>query len=248
MRNLAVVHMTKALADQLGPAGITVNTVHPGVVETEHIHELYAQERGPRRHHAGAGRAELRRPDADPARALGRGGRRRHLLPRLGRGPAASPASRSASTAGSPAASSCSRERPGDERNWTWTERFSWRPPGRACCAATTTARPGHGSRWSQDVEFDAVVRCLAVIPASPRSSTPAPTSAWPQRGRRRHLAAGCLAVRRQQVWSIAIDRDDPDSMLVGTGAPSACGRVPHPDAGGPGDGCRRSCPNAAPA
>lgn len=43
MRNLAVVHMTKALADQLGPSGITVNTVHPGVVETEHIHELYAK-------------------------------------------------------------------------------------------------------------------------------------------------------------------------------------------------------------
>jgi NAD(P)-dependent dehydrogenase (short-subunit alcohol dehydrogenase family) len=43
MRNLAVVHMTKVLADQLGPSGITVNTVHPGVVETEHIHELYAR-------------------------------------------------------------------------------------------------------------------------------------------------------------------------------------------------------------
>jgi NAD(P)-dependent dehydrogenase (short-subunit alcohol dehydrogenase family) len=43
MRNLAIVHMTKALSDQLGPAGITVNTVHPGVVETEHIHELYAK-------------------------------------------------------------------------------------------------------------------------------------------------------------------------------------------------------------
>ncbi|MFJ9631796.1 SDR family NAD(P)-dependent oxidoreductase [Streptomyces sp. NPDC101175] len=44
MRNLAVVHMTKALSDQLGPSGITVNTVHPGVVETEHIHELYEKE------------------------------------------------------------------------------------------------------------------------------------------------------------------------------------------------------------
>jgi NAD(P)-dependent dehydrogenase (short-subunit alcohol dehydrogenase family) len=43
MRNLAIVHMTKALSDQLGPAGITVNTLHPGVVETEHIHELYAK-------------------------------------------------------------------------------------------------------------------------------------------------------------------------------------------------------------
>jgi NAD(P)-dependent dehydrogenase (short-subunit alcohol dehydrogenase family) len=43
MRNLAIVHMTKALSDQLGPGGITVNTLHPGVVETEHIHELYAK-------------------------------------------------------------------------------------------------------------------------------------------------------------------------------------------------------------
>jgi NAD(P)-dependent dehydrogenase (short-subunit alcohol dehydrogenase family) len=43
MRNLAIVHMTKSLSDQLGPAGITINTVHPGVVETEHIHELYAK-------------------------------------------------------------------------------------------------------------------------------------------------------------------------------------------------------------
>jgi NAD(P)-dependent dehydrogenase (short-subunit alcohol dehydrogenase family) len=43
MRNLAVVHMTKVLSDQLGPAGITINTLHPGVVETEHIHDLYAK-------------------------------------------------------------------------------------------------------------------------------------------------------------------------------------------------------------
>lgn len=44
MRNLAVVHMTKSLSDQLGPDGITVNTIHPGVIETEHIHELYERE------------------------------------------------------------------------------------------------------------------------------------------------------------------------------------------------------------
>ncbi|HLK02290.1 MAG TPA: SDR family oxidoreductase, partial [Streptosporangiaceae bacterium] len=43
MRNVAIVHMTKVLSDQLGPFGITVNTLHPGVVETEHIHELYEQ-------------------------------------------------------------------------------------------------------------------------------------------------------------------------------------------------------------
>jgi NAD(P)-dependent dehydrogenase (short-subunit alcohol dehydrogenase family) len=44
MRNLAVAHMTKTLSDQLGPAGITVNLIHPGVVETPHIHELYERE------------------------------------------------------------------------------------------------------------------------------------------------------------------------------------------------------------
>jgi len=46
MRNVAIVHMTKTLSDQLGPDGITVNTIHPGVVETPHIHELYEKEAG----------------------------------------------------------------------------------------------------------------------------------------------------------------------------------------------------------
>lgn len=44
MRNLAIAHLTKTLSDQLGPAGITVNLIHPGVVETPHIHELYERE------------------------------------------------------------------------------------------------------------------------------------------------------------------------------------------------------------
>lgn len=44
MRNVAICHMTKVLSDQLGPHGITVNVIHPGVVETPHIHELYAKE------------------------------------------------------------------------------------------------------------------------------------------------------------------------------------------------------------
>jgi NAD(P)-dependent dehydrogenase (short-subunit alcohol dehydrogenase family) len=41
---VAIVHMTKTLSDQLGPHGITVNVIHPGVVDTPHIHELYARE------------------------------------------------------------------------------------------------------------------------------------------------------------------------------------------------------------
>jgi NAD(P)-dependent dehydrogenase (short-subunit alcohol dehydrogenase family) len=44
LRNVAIVHMTKTLSDQLGPQGITVNVIHPGVVDTPHIHELYARE------------------------------------------------------------------------------------------------------------------------------------------------------------------------------------------------------------
>jgi NAD(P)-dependent dehydrogenase (short-subunit alcohol dehydrogenase family) len=44
MRNVAICHMTKVLSDQLGPHGITVNVIHPGVVETPHIRELYAKE------------------------------------------------------------------------------------------------------------------------------------------------------------------------------------------------------------
>jgi NAD(P)-dependent dehydrogenase (short-subunit alcohol dehydrogenase family) len=35
LRNAAVVHLTKTLADQLGPQGITVNLVHPGATRTE---------------------------------------------------------------------------------------------------------------------------------------------------------------------------------------------------------------------
>lgn len=44
MRNLAIAHMTKTLSDQLGPNGITVNLIHPGVVDTPHIEELYERE------------------------------------------------------------------------------------------------------------------------------------------------------------------------------------------------------------
>lgn len=57
MRNVAVVHMTKTLSDQLGPDGVTVNTLHPGVVDTEHIGELYEREAGLR----GTTAAQVRR-------------------------------------------------------------------------------------------------------------------------------------------------------------------------------------------
>ncbi len=42
MRNTALVHLTKTLSDQLGPDGITVNIVHPGVTRTEHVEAWFA--------------------------------------------------------------------------------------------------------------------------------------------------------------------------------------------------------------
>ncbi|MEO5707880.1 MAG: SDR family oxidoreductase [Alteraurantiacibacter sp.] len=42
LRNAAVAHMTKVLSDQLGVFGIAVNAVHPGIVDTPHLRELFA--------------------------------------------------------------------------------------------------------------------------------------------------------------------------------------------------------------
>lgn len=44
MRNVAICHLTKTLSDQLGPHGITVNVVHPGVIRTPHLTELFAKD------------------------------------------------------------------------------------------------------------------------------------------------------------------------------------------------------------
>ncbi len=44
LRNVAVCHLTKTLSDELGPAGITVNAIHPGVVQTEHTTQLFQEE------------------------------------------------------------------------------------------------------------------------------------------------------------------------------------------------------------
>jgi NAD(P)-dependent dehydrogenase (short-subunit alcohol dehydrogenase family) len=46
LRNAAIVHLTKTLADQLGPHGITVNLVHPGATRTERTTEEAARRAG----------------------------------------------------------------------------------------------------------------------------------------------------------------------------------------------------------
>ena len=48
LRNAAVVHMTKTLSDQLGPDGITLNVVHPGLTLTAAVAQrLESQARKP---------------------------------------------------------------------------------------------------------------------------------------------------------------------------------------------------------
>ncbi|NEK59435.1 SDR family oxidoreductase [Geodermatophilus sabuli] len=42
VRNVAVAAMTKNLADELGPAGITVTVVHPGITVTERLADVVA--------------------------------------------------------------------------------------------------------------------------------------------------------------------------------------------------------------
>lgn len=41
LRNAAVAHLTKVLSDQLAPFGITVNAIHPGLVRTPHLTDLF---------------------------------------------------------------------------------------------------------------------------------------------------------------------------------------------------------------
>ena len=83
------------------------------------------------------------------------------------------------------------------------------------------------GATWNripldQDLEFDAVVRALAVHP-----TTPEVIFAGADVGLGRGDDGGTRWTRvdapfnDSQVWAIAIDPNDPDSMLVGTGAPS---------------------------
>jgi NAD(P)-dependent dehydrogenase (short-subunit alcohol dehydrogenase family) len=41
LRNAAVSHLTKTVSDQLGLYGIAVNALHPGIVRTPHLEELF---------------------------------------------------------------------------------------------------------------------------------------------------------------------------------------------------------------
>jgi NAD(P)-dependent dehydrogenase (short-subunit alcohol dehydrogenase family) len=66
MRNVAVAALTKNLADELGPLGINVTCVHPGVTRTENTSRDPAPGRIARDHGRRSGKA-LGRNESDPA-------------------------------------------------------------------------------------------------------------------------------------------------------------------------------------
>ena len=88
-----LIGMTKALALEFGPKGITVNTIPPGFIDTPMLRG--SEERGSARRHRRGQRGE----DAGAPGRPARGHRPRHVVPRVARRPATSPARSSASTA-----------------------------------------------------------------------------------------------------------------------------------------------------
>ena len=80
-RNTSMVHLTKTLALQLGPFGITVNCVHPGTTRTERTPGMLA-ERGAGAWHLGGrgGAARLRARLSERERHRQDGGRGRDRL------------------------------------------------------------------------------------------------------------------------------------------------------------------------
>ena len=61
MRNVAVAAMTKNIADELGPHGINVTVVHPGLTRTEATRRRRRPDGRRPGHHRGGGRAHPRR-------------------------------------------------------------------------------------------------------------------------------------------------------------------------------------------
>ena len=68
VRNVAVAAMTKNLADELGPRGVNVNVVHPGMTRTERTPEAMAAMAQSRGHD---GRGARARPRGRASRSAG---------------------------------------------------------------------------------------------------------------------------------------------------------------------------------
>ncbi len=225
MRNVAICHMTKTLSDQLGPDGITVNTIHPGVVETPHIHELYEKEAKKQGLSGGRSRGQLREGHADPPRAAARGDGLDHRLPRL-------------------AQVRLDHRRVAGLRRRHHARHLHLTPTHRNCNMNGTilvgTAGQGilrsndDGRTWhrlglKEAIEFDGVVRALAVDPARPaahlrrRRCRPVHQHRW-----RRALHAGSIRRCHRRPDGVVHRRrsGQPAGAVRGHRCAVACGAV----------------------
>ncbi|MBZ3906340.1 WD40/YVTN/BNR-like repeat-containing protein [Streptomyces griseiscabiei] len=104
---------------------------------------------------------------------------------------------------------------------------------GQAVLRSSDDGRTWHRLGLGQDIEFDAVVRCLAVHPQQPNV-----VYAGADAGLVRSDDAGATWHRvvspfdGRTVWSLAIDPTDPDFIVVGTGAPSRAAMYRTTDSG----------------
>src|SRR4029453_2823875 len=74
MRNVAVAAMTKNLADELGPKGVNVTVVHPGLTRTEPTPPARAGGAGGGQRHLGGGGGAQPGEQLDPQGRRRRGG------------------------------------------------------------------------------------------------------------------------------------------------------------------------------
>ncbi|MFI0454180.1 hypothetical protein [Actinomadura sp. 6N118] len=93
---------------------------------------------------------------------------------------------------------------------------------GQGVLSSADDGKSWHRIAPGQEVEFDAVVRCLAVDPADPQV-----IYAGADIGLIRSADAGVTwhrvdsPMNGMHIWSLAIDSDDPECVIAGTGAPS---------------------------
>ena len=119
---------------------------------------------------------------------------------------------------------------------------------GQGVLSSADDGRTWYRISTGQDIEFDAVVRCLAVDSRDPRV-----IYAGADAGLARSDDAGVTwhrvdsPMNGMQVWSLAVDPDDPARMLAGTGAPSRAAVFRTTDNGKNWTACPRRFPSSVP-
>ena len=158
VRNVSVAALTKNLADELGPHGVNVTVVHPGLTRTERLATVLPPSRPRRGYPSPSSRRRSRRTRSAGSSTPPRSPTSSRSWPH--RAASASPATRSRSVAACPGRST--------------TERL---PPRRP-----TPRHRANGRRHADDRVHHAVLTNATGPPSSPHPTTP---SQWPPTRRR---------------------------------------------------------------